>query len=541
MKEALEHFCKWEEVVGVGRLLHVIGGAVLAFALLSCIGMSTGTEIRIQLGTELIEKSDHFELKSWGLRFDNLVEYIYCVVETECSWRARYIPAWGTYRTGVDCPDSATIEWWSPDGKLYEREEFKLDSLKTNVKVYGHRWKRYSFWSRIAVRGTRAAELLGQWRVTVRVPGVGIKSVVFQLVESEALSAPSANAPPTAGFVWQPLPLAGGRLLVSPRAESRLRFDASSSSDPDGRIVEYAWDWDTDGNYDELHTEPTRDHTFPGPGSYRVALRVTDDQGAIAVAIKTVTVETPPAEAKGPAGELWVLLVGIDTYFRVRPALRFAEADATAFHRLLRDRCRVPEGHIRLLLGKEATLAALREGLEWLFQVAEAGDTVLFYFSGHGAAVQDENGDEEDALDECLVPFDTDPDRLSETTLLDDELAGWVNGLGTNGLVLILDVAHGGGFELPQGVSIAPGGETELAWEKEELGHGVLTYLLLRGLGVEGAPEADLDADGVVTVGEIREYLKQEAPAFLKEPGGQAQEQQVTILGVPGEPALPLH
>ena len=496
----------------MGRLLYVIGGAVLAFALLSWTGMSARLEVR--LGTELVEKSGHFEVKGWGLKFDNQVEFIYCVAKIKCTWGMSWSRIWTLH-----CPSfigSTTIEWYSPDGQLYQKDE--------NVT---------QGWSRIAVRGTRAAELLGQWRVTVRVPGVGVKSLVFQLVESEVPSTPSANAPPTADFVWQPLPLTGGRLLVSPRAELRVRFDASSSSDPDGRIVEYAWDWDADGDYDELHTEPTCDHTFPGPGSYRVALWVTDDQGAIAVVIKTVTIEmTPSSEMEESMGEVWALLVGINRYAHVE-SLRFAEADATAFHRLLRDRCKVPEDHIRLLIGREATLAALRAGLEWLSQVAEAGDTVLFYFSGHGSFVQDKNGDEEDGFDECLVPFDAALNRLSETTLLDDELVGWANGLGTKRVVLILDVAHGGGFELPHGVSIAPGGETELAWEKEELGHGVLTYFLLRGLGVEGEPKADLDADGIVTVGELRDYLKREVPAFLEETEGQAQEPQVTILGVP--------
>jgi len=449
----------------------------------------------MRLGTKLVEKSDRFELLGWHLKFDNRTEYIYCVVQI--------------YLLDEDA-GTWIVEWYSPTGELYQSDEFKLGPFgkcparaKAKCEWY---WCRYSFWSRLAVRGTKAATMLGTWRVLVRC-GSERKLLAFTLTQSPE---EPANAPPTADFVWQSLPLTGGRLLVSPRAESRVRFDASSSSDPDGRIVEYAWDWDADGDYDELHTEPTCDHTFPGPGSYRVALRVTDDQGAIAVAIKTVTIGmTPSSEMEEPMGEVWALLVGINRYAHVE-SLRFAEADATAFHRLLRDRCKVPEDHIRLLIGREATLAALRAGLEWLSQVAEAGDTVLFYFSGHGSFVQDKNGDEEDGFDECLVPFDAALNRLSETTLLDDELVGWANGLGTKRVVLILDVAHGGGFELPHGVSIAPGGETELAWEKEELGHGVLTYFLLRGLGAEGEPKADLDADGIVTVGELREITSRQ-------------------------------
>jgi len=62
----------------VGCLGYVIEGTVLGFALLSCIGMSARVEVR--LGTKLVEKSDHFEVKAWGFKFDNRTEHIYCVI-----------------------------------------------------------------------------------------------------------------------------------------------------------------------------------------------------------------------------------------------------------------------------------------------------------------------------------------------------------------------------------------------------------------------------------------------------------------------------
>jgi len=53
----------------------------------------------------------------------------------------------------------------------------------------------------------------------------------------------------------------------------------SDSYDPDGTIVLYEWDWDTDGVYDESHTSPIATHSWSQPGSHRVTLRVTDDDG----------------------------------------------------------------------------------------------------------------------------------------------------------------------------------------------------------------------------------------------------------------------
>ena len=58
---------------------------------------------------------------------------------------------------------------------------------------------------------------------------------------------------------------------------TRVDFNASSSSDPDGSIVSYHWDFD-DG-YSTTTTSPTTYHYYSG-GNYLVTLTVTDDDGA---------------------------------------------------------------------------------------------------------------------------------------------------------------------------------------------------------------------------------------------------------------------
>lgn len=68
---------------------------------------------------------------------------------------------------------------------------------------------------------------------------------------------------PTASFSVQP-----GRTAA---------FDATASSDPDGSVVRYDWDFG-DGTA-QADAGPTPSHTYPGPGTYLVALTVTDDEG----------------------------------------------------------------------------------------------------------------------------------------------------------------------------------------------------------------------------------------------------------------------
>lgn len=47
-------------------------------------------------------------------------------------------------------------------------------------------------------------------------------------------------------------------------------------------------------------------------------------------------------------------------------------------------------------------LAAFR----WLRDGAKCGDSLIFHYSGHGGSVKDTDGDEEDGMDETLIPVD---------------------------------------------------------------------------------------------------------------------------------------
>lgn len=88
-----------------------------------------------------------------------------------------------------------------------------------------------------------------------------------------------SNQSPTASFTANP---------ASGVAPLEVSFNASNSSDSDGSIVSYAWDF-KDGN---TGNGKTLNHTFNSTGSYNVELTVTDNEGATASATKTITVTT---------------------------------------------------------------------------------------------------------------------------------------------------------------------------------------------------------------------------------------------------------
>lgn len=74
--------------------------------------------------------------------------------------------------------------------------------------------------------------------------------------------------------------------VYSGKAPLSVNFDSSDSTDPDGSIVAYFWDF-MDGS---SSTKANPSHIFTEPGSYKVTLSVTDDDAMQASNTITITV-----------------------------------------------------------------------------------------------------------------------------------------------------------------------------------------------------------------------------------------------------------
>lgn len=98
---------------------------------------------------------------------------------------------------------------------------------------------------------------------------------------------PPANQAPTAVFTSSAVGLTAS-------------FDGSGSSDPDGTVASYSWNFG-DGSLAGTGAAPS--HTYSAGGTYQVRLTVTDNQGGTGSATNPVAVTAPaPTVPAAPAG-----------------------------------------------------------------------------------------------------------------------------------------------------------------------------------------------------------------------------------------------
>lgn len=85
---------------------------------------------------------------------------------------------------------------------------------------------------------------------------------------------------------------APGSALVGRQAN----LDANATTDPDGDVARYRWDFDGDGNVDRTTSAPTVRYAYDEPGTYAANVTVVDEGGNAATATANVTVSRPAAD-----------------------------------------------------------------------------------------------------------------------------------------------------------------------------------------------------------------------------------------------------
>ena len=187
---------------------------------------------------------------------------------------------WAGQSTTVTSPDSYNDGSWhhlvaeqGPDGmKLYVDGLLVGSDLQTQAQAYTGYWK---------VGGDTV------WSGSSSYFAGTIDEVA---VYGSALSQDQVRAHYRAGGGTLPNE-APGAVFTSAVSDLAVSVDGSGSSDPDGSVASWVWDFG-DGS---SGSGKTADHTFADAGTYTVTLTVTDDAGATGSVSHDVTVTAPPA------------------------------------------------------------------------------------------------------------------------------------------------------------------------------------------------------------------------------------------------------
>ena len=225
------------------------------------------------------------------------------------------------------------------------------------------------------------------------------------------------------------------------------------------------------------------------------------------------------------AAKLWTLLVGVNHYDDDSlTSLRFPAPDCQGLGQALTEATQAfPRRELNIhhdFSDQLPTLEQVRQSLKHITTAAQPQDTILFYFSGHGVI-------DESSGQAVLCLRDTWQDYLTESGLALPELLNALGQSPARQQLVWLDACHSGGMTLwgakdapredradptPQLVQVlrqraAQGrgfyallscDRDQRSWEFPELGHGVFTYYLMRGLRGEAADgQGIVDADGL--------------------------------------------
>ncbi|KAL1289593.1 hypothetical protein HN51_058004 [Arachis hypogaea] len=133
----------------------------------------------------------------------------------------------------------------------------------------------------------------------------------------------------------------------------------------------------------------------------------------------------PPPPPFSPYGNKRALLIGI-SYAKRSNRINGSLNDVNSIKYFLIHNLDFPIHSIRMLTDDREEKDPMRiptkrnivQAMKWLVEGSQAGDSLVFYFSGHGAREVDRSGDEIDGYDEAICPLDYD----REGNIIDDQI-----------------------------------------------------------------------------------------------------------------------
>jgi hypothetical protein len=256
----------------------------------------------------------------------------------------------------------------------------------------------------------------------------------------------------------------------------------------------------------------------------------------------------------GSVSNSWAVVIGISKYLysgqNGLTNLIFADDDARAFARSLRS-IGWSESHIKLLVNEDATHRNIMIALESWLTKAGPGDQIVLFWAGHGFP------DPEDPERVYFVCHDTDI-AIPATGYRMDRVRAALEERKARNVILMADACHAGKLitrgegdgsivrgikvmqkrqDLPKGWIFMVGADTDRqAVEHTSWNNGAFTHSLLKGLsGAADGFQSAGEKDGIVTMGELKDYMNTSMPDETQRVLGVAKRPIIaTSVGDPG-------
>ena len=232
--------------------------------------------------------------------------------------------------------------------------------------------------------------------------------------------------------------------------------------------------------------------------------------------------------------KLWILLVGVNQYQDQQSlsSLQYPALDCQGLGDALKE-ATASFANKEVIIhhdfaNQPPQLVEVQQSIKHILDSAAAEDTILFYFSGHGIL---ETQTQQVVL--CLA--DTDTTELLNTGLPLNTFLKDLSNCAASQQLVWLDACHSGGMTLrgtelslvdPSSQLVAAlrhqaatskgfyallsCDQTQQSWEFPELGHGVFTYYLMRGLRGEAA-----DSQGVIEADALYQYVYHQTLRYI--------------------------
>jgi WD40 repeat protein/uncharacterized caspase-like protein len=231
--------------------------------------------------------------------------------------------------------------------------------------------------------------------------------------------------------------------------------------------------------------------------------------------------------------KLWLLMVGVNQYQDNRlSSLRYAAVDCQGLSEALVEATgQFKDKDVKIFhtfSPQSPVLENVRSSFLDIVKAAKPQDTVLFYFSGHGML-------EAIANQVVLCLNDTNTNDLLNTGFKLQEILQLLTKCAAQNQLLWLDACHSGAMSSGVSLDSSPNPTPQLvqalqvraseskgfyallscdtnqqSWEFPELGHGVFTYYLMRGLQGEAA-----DSQGLISADKLYRYVYHQTLQYI--------------------------